>query len=104
MVIEEMPVKEYKTRYVVFEVRDYNGLINILRESCKEQKGFFFKIIRNYNGIIIVKCPHKMVPILKARVNSPETQLSLRIVGVSGTLRKAVSKFCIRKICRDHNP
>lgn len=97
-----MPVKEYKTRYIVFEVNDYCKLNNILREACSVQTGFFFKMVRKYNGVIIVKCPHKMVPIIKAKVSEIESQFSpgLRIIGVSGTLKKAISKFCTGKVYR----
>ncbi|MEM3712043.1 MAG: hypothetical protein QXR97_00665 [Thermoproteota archaeon] len=100
-----MPVKEYKTRYVVFESKDYDKLINILKEACSIQKTFFFKIVRKYDEVTVVKCPHKMVPVLKAKISSLESQspLGLRIIGVSGTLRKAINKFCIRRIQQDED-
>jgi len=95
-----MPVKEYRTRYVVFEVEDCRKLTSILNEVCNSQPGFFYKIVRRYDNTVIVKCPHKAVPIIKARVNelvSSQPSLGLKIIGVSGTLRKAVRKFCNSK-------
>jgi RNase P/RNase MRP subunit POP5 len=96
-----MPVKEYKTRYVVFEVKNREELIKTLKNAQNLQSGFRFKIVREYNGLVVVKCPHKAVPILREIVDSlVKTQLTpgLRIIGVSGTLRKAFNKFCITRI------
>ncbi|MEM1557062.1 MAG: hypothetical protein QXT26_00205 [Thermoproteota archaeon] len=96
-----MPVKEYKTRYVVFETNDYEALIKTLRNAQNMQPSFSFKIVRNYNKVIVVKCPHKAVPILRMTLESLTRNhplLRLKIRGVSGTLRKAVSKFCTPEI------
>ncbi|MEM2584668.1 MAG: hypothetical protein QXP99_04005, partial [Thermoproteota archaeon] len=85
-----MPVKEYKTRYVVFKVKNREDLIKTLKDAHSIQPSFRFKIVREYNGIIVVKCPHKAVPLLREIVNGLVKNLpasGLRIIGVSGTLR-----------------
>ncbi|MBO3799536.1 MAG: hypothetical protein FGF52_00535 [Candidatus Brockarchaeota archaeon] len=94
-----MPVKEYKTRYVVFKVKNREELIKTLKDAHSINPSFRFKIVREYNGIIIVKCPHKAVPALRLLFENPNnTQVPKAIIiGVSGTMKKAIRKFCSNK-------
>jgi hypothetical protein len=83
-----MPVKKYRVRYVVFKTdgfspEDYLRLFKLVKDTCeKHQPGFRFKIVREEKNMIVARCPHNAVP---------------RIIGVSGTLKKAVSKFLVKK-------
>jgi len=95
-----MPVRKYKTRYVVFEVSDYEALKGVLNNVCNTHPDFRLRVVREYNGVVVVKCPHKAVPILRVYMEDLAKAKSgpgIKIIGVSGTLRKAVSKFCIRR-------
>ncbi|MGQ9596874.1 MAG: hypothetical protein ACUVQY_08185 [Thermoproteota archaeon] len=103
MRVKGMPVKKYKVRYVVFKTEgfsseDYGKLIKLLKDSCeKYQPGFRFKIVREYGGIVIVRCPHKVIPALKllfSNVVNSQLPLKAKIIGISGTLKKSIRKFC----------
>lgn len=98
-----MPVKEYRVRYVVLKMEnvppeDYKMLIELLKNECeKHQPGFRFKVIREKRGVLVVKCPHKAVPSVRNLLNrlaAAKPSSSIKIIGVSGTVKKAFSKFC----------
>ncbi|NHV99522.1 MAG: hypothetical protein HA496_07730 [Thaumarchaeota archaeon] len=97
-----MPVKGYRVRYVVLKTggtppEENRRLIELLKEECeKHQPGFRFKAIHKGDEIII-RCPHKAVPSVRAllnKLNTSQPPYRVEIIGVSGTLRKAFSKFC----------
>jgi RNase P/RNase MRP subunit POP5 len=93
-----MPVKKYKTRYIVIEIKgppyeSHEKLNNIMRNIRGEEPDFHFKIVREYDGVIIVKCPHKAVPIFRTALKNLVNTQGIKILGISGTLRKAVKKF-----------
>ena len=98
-----MPVKGYRVRYVVLKMgsippEENRRLIELLKDECeKHQPGFRFKAIRRGDEIIVVRCPHKAVPSVRAllnRLSTAQPPYRVEIIGVSGTLRKAFSKFC----------
>lgn len=97
-----MPVKGYRVRYVVLKIgnvplEDRKRLVELLKNVCeKHQPSFRFKVVRGSEEILIVKCPHKAVPsvrILLERLVATQLSQRVEIIGVSGTLRKAFSKF-----------
>jgi RNase P/RNase MRP subunit POP5 len=99
-----MPVKKYRVRYVVFKTEgfspeDYQSLVKLLKDACeRHQPGFHLKIVRKEKDTIIVRCPHNAIPTLKhlfGNTDSAQPPLKARIIGVSGTLKKAVSKFLL---------
>ncbi|MGC8831964.1 MAG: hypothetical protein ACP5PQ_05235 [Thermoproteota archaeon] len=100
-----MPVKKYRVRYVVFKTdgfspEDYLRLFKLVKDTCeKHQPGFRFKIVREEKNMVVARCPHNAVPVLKRLFENPDNaQLpKARIIGVSGTLKKAVSKFLVKK-------
>lgn len=98
-----MPVKEYRVRYIVLKMEnvppeDYRRLVELLKDECeKHQPGFRFKVIRERRGILVVKCPHKAVPSVRSllsRLATAKPSSSIKIIGVSGTMKKAIRKFC----------
>lgn len=100
-----MPVKKYRVRYVVFKIdgfspEDYRSLVKLLKDTCeKHQPSFRFKIIREEKDMVVARCPHNAVPALRSLLENPgDAQLpEARIIGVSGTLKKAVSKFLLKR-------
>ncbi len=101
-----MPVRRYRVRYVVLKMEsipleNYKRLIELMGEECeKHQPGFRFKAVYKSKGIIVFKCPHKAVPFLRILINrlsNTQPFLGVEIIGVSGTLRKSFSKFCLKK-------
>ncbi|MEM2929476.1 MAG: hypothetical protein QW797_01215 [Thermoproteota archaeon] len=98
-----MPVKQYRVRYVVLKMEnvpaeDRRRLVELLKNECrKHQLGFRFKVVRETGGILVAKCPHKAVPSVRgllSRLAADQPSYSVKLIGVSGTLRKAYSKFC----------
>jgi len=98
-----MPVKEYRVRYVVLKMEnvppeDYKMLVELLKNECgKHQPSFRFKVIREKRGVLVIKCPHKAVPSVRSLLNrlaAAKPSSSIKIIGVSGTVKKAIRKFC----------
>lgn len=98
-----MPVKEYRVRYLVVKTgnvpaEDRRRLVELLRNECeKHQPGFRFKVVRETGGILVAKCPHKAVPSVRSLLNrlaADQPSYSVQLIGVSGTLKKAICKFC----------
>lgn len=99
-----MPVRGYRVRYVALKMENtlpenYEKLIELLMEECeKHQPGFRFKVVYRKRGILVVKCPHKAVSFLRTLINrlsNTQPFLGVKIIGVSGTLRKVFDKFCL---------
>ncbi|MBO3798129.1 MAG: hypothetical protein QXU11_09190 [Thermoproteota archaeon] len=98
-----MPVKQYRVRYLVLKmenvpIEERRRLVELLKNECeKHQPGFRFKVVRETRGILIAKCPHKAVPSMRSLLNrlaADQPFSSVQIIGVSGTLKKAIRKFC----------
>ncbi|MBO3842064.1 MAG: hypothetical protein FGF48_06570 [Candidatus Brockarchaeota archaeon] len=98
-----MPVKEYRVRYVVVKTgntppEERRRLVEILRNECeKHQSGLRFKVVREKGDILVAKCSHKAVPPIRSlltRLAANPAFSGVQLIGVSGTLKKAVSKFC----------
>ncbi|MGQ9478432.1 MAG: hypothetical protein ACUVQ0_00195 [Thermoproteota archaeon] len=106
-----MPVKKYRTRYVVLKVggvskEAYGDILKFIKDVCKERyPGFNFKVVHENGDIVILRCPHLAVAqlrLLLSGVAYMDPALKLSIKGVSGSLKKARIKFCPGKGVSKH--
>ncbi|MCX8183817.1 MAG: Rpp14/Pop5 family protein [Crenarchaeota archaeon] len=98
-----MPVKKYRVRYLVVKtgnvpLEERRKLVELLKNECeKHQPGFRFKVVRETSGILVAKCAHKAVPSVRSllsRLAADQPSFTFQLIGVSGTLKKAIRKFC----------
>ncbi len=92
----------YRQRYIVFEVRDE------IKPSSEAMKGIVVKWKRDLTlspspwliqydrkeGYGILRCGHLQIGRLRERIKSDQG-VQIQILGVSGTIKKARSKFLL---------
>ncbi len=84
-------MKRLRRRYVVIR-RDPASAEPSLSLLQREFKGLQRVKLEGVEGFVVLRCTHLQLPELKRRLNA----LGLQVVGVSGTIKRAIKKF-IRK-------